>query len=434
MKRLIVTLCLVISASLFGAKPNIIFIMADDLGYEDLGVQGSKDIVSPAIDALAKDGVRFTNAYACHAFCGPSRAGFITGRYPHRYGSQTNPIHSLTDENLGVPVNKIFLSLALKAEGYKTAIIGKWHLGAAPRQRPDAKGFDYFYGFLEGSSGYFKGNKEEYLTDTLSEKAVEFVEENKDKPFFMYLAYNAPHTPLQAKKDDLAKFEHIKDKQRKAYTAMIYAMDKGIGTLIEKLKALGIYDNTIIAFASDNGGVLPYSSNAPLRGEKRKSSHDGGCRVPFIISYKAKVEPRISDEIVSLLDFFPTVLSIAGAKLPENLDGVDISKYLIDKAEIGDRAVFIDLGADIIKEGDSPDVRNAVRYGKWKLVSNGDREIQSLYNIVEDISEENDLAGKYPEVVMQLNEKFIAWDKNNIPVRYEHASASKKQKTNKKNK
>ncbi len=411
-----------------GAKPNMIIILADDLGYEDLGVQGSKDILSPAIDALAADGVRFTDGYACHAFCGPSRAGLITGRYPHRYGSQTNPKHSLTDENLGVPANELFISQALKEQGYTTGVVGKWHLGAAPRLRPNAKGFDYFEGFLEGSHAYFSGKNKDYLTDKLSGKALEFVEDNKDKPFFLYLAYNAPHTPLQATKEDLDKVSHIEKGQRQTYAAMIYSMDRGISQLVAKLKELGIYDNTVIVFASDNGGVLPYSSNAPLTGEKRKSSNEGGCRVPFIITYKGKVSPRVSSQVVSLLDLFPTFVSFAGGEIPTNLDGIDLSKFLTENAKIGDRENFIDMGADIVKTGDSPTNRNSIRKGKWKLISNGDRKIQSLYNLEEDIAEEKNLLEQYPEVVSELNSNYEAWDKNNIPVRYEHSSASKKKK------
>ena len=255
-------------------KPNLIIILTDDQGYKDVGFNGSHDIKTPNIDIIAKEGTRFTNAYVSYPVCGPSRAGLLTGRYQDRFGFTSNPTMDPTIAQNGIPTTEKNIAEVLKPAGYTSGIIGKWHMGTHPELRPNKRGFDYFYGFLSGGHQYFpedltlndlddvkykydwyrtrllrneqRIDTSEYLTDELSHEAVEFIKRESDKPFFLYVAYNAPHTPLQASKKYLDRYQHIKDKKRRTYAAMVSYLDEQVGELVEKLKAAGIYENTLI--------------------------------------------------------------------------------------------------------------------------------------------------------------------------------------------
>ncbi|MBK8515717.1 MAG: sulfatase-like hydrolase/transferase [Saprospiraceae bacterium] len=279
--------------------PNLIIILADDLGYEDVGFNGCKDIPTPNIDKIASNGVKFTNAYVSYAVCGPSRAGLITGRYQDRFGFERNPLFAPNDPNMGLPLSEETLAEALKKANYKSVALGKWHLGAYQTLRPLNRGFDDFFGFLSGGHQYFPENmtledefevkaqfdayktkllknnqrieEKEYLTDAISREAVYSIEKYKDEPFFLYVAYNAPHAPLQATGKYLSRFEAISDNKRKTYAAMVSAIDDGVGRILEKLDLLGLTDNTIICFLSDNGGPekVNASNNGILRGQRR---------------------------------------------------------------------------------------------------------------------------------------------------------------------
>lgn len=248
------------------SKPNVIIILADDLGYADVGFNGSTEIPTPNIDRIAKEGVVFTNGYVTYSVCGPSRAGLITGRYQNRFGYATNPIIAPDDPNMGLPLSERTLATELKTAGYTNGVIGKWHLGTHESLKPDKRGFDHFFGFLSGGHRYFPEeyifkdlsevkkdwdwyqtklllNNEpveetDYLTDALSREAVKFIDANRDHPFFLYLAYNAPHGPLQATAEYLSRFSHIENEKRRTYAAMVSAMDDGIGKVLDKLKAL----------------------------------------------------------------------------------------------------------------------------------------------------------------------------------------------------
>jgi len=289
-------------------RPNILLILSDDAGYTDFGFQGSPEVKTPHLDELAKQSVRFSQAYVSAATCGPSRAGLLTGRHQARFGMEVNAAHSPDDPYMGLPVEEKTFAARLQEVGYKTAVVGKWHVGSHPKFHPNNRGFDYFYGFLPGGHGYFPesvnvssdsysvpllrngkpAQLDEYLTAALSRDAAKFIVDTQD-PFMLYLAYYAPHEPLEATKKDLAKYSHIKDLNRRTYVAIIDSMDQGIGRIVQALKQSNKFNNTLIFFLSDNGGVYPeywmpnsiWASNLPSR-RGIVSLTEGGVHVPLI--------------------------------------------------------------------------------------------------------------------------------------------------------
>ncbi len=406
-------------------KPNIIFIVGDDMGYADVGFQGCKDIPTPHLDALAKSGAKFTNGYVTGPYCSPTRAGLLTGRYQTRFGHEFNPG---AGAKMGLPLSESTIADRLKAVGYRTALVGKWHLGTDERH-PQKRGFDDFFGFLGGAHDYFKldgilrGNEpvkeKAYLTDAFGREAVAFIDANKAKPFFLYLAFNAVHTPMQADDPRLKKFASIKDEKRRTYAAMMSAMDDAIGNVIKKLADEKLTENTLITFISDNGGptmkgtTTNASINTPLRGSKR-STLEGGVRVPFLVSWPAQVKAGTTDDRpVIQLDLHATALAAAGItpKADWKLDGVDLIPYLTGK-EKGQphEALFWRFGKQM-----------AVRKGDWKLVrydlateDASGISATKLYNLKDDIGEATDLAAKHPEKVKELQADWDTWDKSNV--------------------
>lgn len=389
-------------------QPNVIIILTDDQGYNDVGFNGCKDIPTPNIDRIASQGVKFTNGYVSFAVCGPSRAGLITGRYQGRFGFSRNPLFAPNDPNQGLPLSEETLASALDKVGYQTMAIGKWHLGAHESQRPLNRGFDEFFGFLTGGHQYFpelwtlddisgvksqfdayktkllKNNQrvkeQEYLTDALSREAVNFVERNADKPFFLYLAYNAPHTPLQATEKYLSRFSHIENEKRKTYAAMVSAVDDGVGDVLNKLEELDIDENTIVFFLSDNGG--PYKTNGsrndPLR-EGKGSLYEGGIRVPFAMMWPDKVpKGKVYDQPIISLDMFATAVHYAGSEANAKLDGVNLVPFLngVEPGQPHNQLFWRKFDSNSF----------AVRSSNMKLVSmkGGDEE---LYDLDVDISE-----------------------------------------------
>ncbi len=330
-------------------KPNIIVIVTDDAGYVDFGFMGSVDLQTPEIDKLAESGVIFTDAHVSATVCAPSRAGLLTGQYQQRFGFEANGTGFGNSGDLGLDDNIETLAEVLKKNNYKTIAIGKWHLGGSVSDHPNNRGFDEFYGFIGGGRSYFpiknpskklmlqkngsKVNFEGYLTDALGNFSVNSVEQNKDNPFFMYLAYNAVHTPMEAKEVHLEKF---KDHPRQTLAAMTWSLDENIGKLRHKLDELNILDNTLIYFISDNGGAHNNSSNmGPLKGWKG-NKFEGGHRVPFVISWTGKIPKNQKfDGLTSSLDIFST--SLAAAKIDNttniSLDGVSLLPYLINKKQ-----------------------------------------------------------------------------------------------------
>ncbi len=282
---------LIVSTLNADSRPNILIIVGDDMGYADVGTHGCKDIPTPSLDAIANSGARFTNGYVSGPYCSPTRAGLLTGRYQTRFGHEFNP-----SGKEGMPLTETTLADRLKAAGYKTGLVGKWHLGSQDAMHPQQRGFEEFFGFLGGAHGYFdkagimrgtqQVNEFDYATDAFGREAVSFVERHNGSPWFLYLAFNAVHTPMHATDDRLAKFAGEQDKTRQIYNAMMLAMDEAVGKVRTKLSELGQLDNTLIGFISDNGGptmvgvTVNGSSNAPLRGSKR-TTLEGGIRVPF---------------------------------------------------------------------------------------------------------------------------------------------------------
>jgi arylsulfatase A-like enzyme len=338
--------------------PNVIIILADDLGYADVGFNGCQDIPTPNIDRIAQNGVTFTNGYVTYPVCGPSRAGLITGRYQDRFGFGRNPLFAPKDSTQGVPTSEQMLSELLQPAGYTTMAIGKWHLGAHESLRPQNRGFDHFFGFLTGGHRYFpeewtlqdisevdaqfaayrtkllhdgqRVDETQYLTDALSREAVSFVEASREDPFFLYLAYNAPHTPMQATDEYLDRFAHIKNKKRRTYAAMVSAMDDGIGLVLDQLETSGIEENTLVFFLSDNGGPEANngSDNGPLR-EGKGSLYEGGIRVPFAVQWPGTIPAGMTyDPAVSSLDIFAMAAAVSGAQPQNELDGVNLIPFL----------------------------------------------------------------------------------------------------------
>ncbi|MCX8036918.1 MAG: sulfatase-like hydrolase/transferase [Candidatus Sumerlaeia bacterium] len=399
-------------------KPNILVIVADDLGYRELGVQGCPDIPTPHIDSIAKNGVRFTDGYVSCPICAPTRAGLLTGRYQQRYGFETNPgPEQYAAENFGLPRSETTLAERLKAFGYATGMVGKWHVGFKPELTPPQRGFDEFFGFLGGANNYipsrarntiFRGNEtvneEEYLTDAFGREAVAFIEKNKDKPFFLYLPFNAVHSPLEAIEKYLARFPNISDPKRRTYAAMTAAMDDAVGRVLETLRRLNLEDNTLIFFVSDNGGptLQTTSSNLPLRGYKAQVL-EGGIRVPFLVQWKSRLPAgKVYAHPVIQLDIFPTAVAAAGETIsPEwKLDGVNLLPYLTGEKQEGPHETLYWRFNQ----------QRALRQGDWKLIVQTAGAKPSLYNLADDIGEANDLAGKMPDKVKELESVWQAWN------------------------
>ncbi len=402
-------------------RPNIIVIVADDLGYADVGFQGCKDIPTPNIDSLAKNGVRCTNGYVSCPVCSPTRAGLMTGRYQQRFGHEFNPgAPAQMSVKFGLPLDQVTLPQRLKESGYITGMVGKWHLGMDPQFHPLKRGFNSYFGFLHGAHSYIDplGDKKdpiqrdrepvdekEYLTDALTREAAAFVDaHHKEKePFFLYLTFNAVHSPLQARQKYLERFSAISDQKRRTYAAMLSAMDDGIGAVLGKLREGGIEENTLIFFISDNGGPPQSNSsrNDPLRGTKAQV-WEGGIRVPYVLQWKGVLPAgKRFDEPVISLDIFPTAVAAAGGTVPDDrpMDGVNLLPYLSGKKSgAPHEALFWRFGQQA-----------AVRGGNWKLVKIGSDPPQ-LFDLAADISEEKDLAAEKPDKVKQLNNTFDKWN------------------------
>ena len=413
--------------------PNVIVIMTDDLGYVDVGFNGSIDIPTPNIDRIAKQGVKFTNGYTPYPVCSPSRAGFITGRYQQRFGYERNVQYRPNDPKMGLPKTEKTIPEVMGQVGYTSGVIGKWHLGAHISNHPLNRGFDFFYGHLGGGHRYFPEEltiedsysisdeplsyrtwimrnhqpekTNQYLTDEFSDEAVEFIEKNHKGPFFLYLAYNAPHGPLQATSKYLNRFDHIKDKKRKTYAAMVSAVDDGVGRILDCLKSLDIEKNTMIFFLSDNGGPEPKngSNNGPLR-EGKSSIYEGGNRIPFAMQWTGEITSMVYEFPVSSLDILPTIAALTDAPLAANnpLDGVNIIPYLKgEKQGRPHQTLFVRKFDDDLY---------SVRDGDMKLITKSENSIKELYDLNKDLGEENNLAGTFPDEVNRLDSLRQAWD------------------------
>jgi arylsulfatase A-like enzyme/dienelactone hydrolase len=402
------------------ARPNILLIVGDDIGYGDLSSYGCKEIATPNLDAIAAGGTRFTSGYVTAPVCGPSRAGMLSGRHPSKILPYAgNPKHG---SDTGLPKEHRLISDHLHAAGYRTAALGKWHLGESAGFEPQARGFDSFYGFLGGMHDYFnaedkqwgpimrdrgKGELKDYLTFALADEAAAIIAQKSDKPFFIYLAFNASHTPLQVPEEYLKKTAHITDPMRQKNMAMTLALDDAVGRVMKSLRDSGREEDTLVIFVSDNGAALIKGSaenggsNAPLRGSKIQC-WEGGVRVPFFVQWKSRLPAsRVSDEPVSTLDLMPTLLAVSGIAAPaeQKMDGINLLTWLEGKAEFPKREpLFWKMG----------DTNLAIRDGDMKFVRVGKQ--QGLFNVRTDPCETKDLSARRPIITRQLQAKWKEWD------------------------
>jgi arylsulfatase A-like enzyme len=399
-------------------KPNVLIIILDDAGYNDFGFMGSKDLLTPNIDKLANGAVVFTDGHVSATVSGPSRAGILTGRYQQRNGYECN----LSPKGTGLGLDEETFADIFKKNGYTTYCLGKWHQGAQAAYHPNKRGFDHFYGFISGSRSYFynagkddkKGNEKalqynglyvpfsKYITTELGDKAAEFIAEQPNKPFLMYLAFNAVHTPMEATKEDLARFN---GHGRQMLAAMTYSVDAAIGNVVRQLEKSGKLDNTLIFFVNDNGGASNNtSSNYPLKGFKG-NKFEGGHRAPYFVKYGNKFSGKF-DGLVSSLDILPTAMSAAEIDLKSTkkpLDGVNLLPYLSGKKKGTPHENLFWRKEDMA----------AMRMGKYKLirvVGVGER----LYDLENDLGETKDLCDSKPLIYRQMMDKIKQWEKGLI--------------------
>jgi len=443
-----------------GDRPNIVVIVADDLGYGGLSCQGG-DLQTPHIDSLAKSGIRFTSGYVSCPVCSPTRAGLNTGRYQQRFGHEFNPgPGGNASAEFGLPLTEVTIAERLKAAGYTTGMFGKWHLGHTRERLPLSRGFDEFFGFPGGAHPYLKSmfgtpnsilrgyepvDEKEYLTDAFTREAVAFIDHHaRDaRPFYLYLPYNAVHTPMDTIDKYMKRFPDIQNPLRRRHAAMLAALDDGVGAVMDSLRRNGLEERTLVFFFSDNGGPTSSntSSNKPLRGYKGQVL-EGGIRIPFMVAWKGHLPAgRVDDRPVIQLDIMPTAVAVAGGSMPTDrpIDGVNLMPYLTGKQTAPPHEVlFWRMGPQA-----------AVRKGDWKLIRHEgsatdsqpaaraarksrpgakrqpatDEEAASrgpagigpagsvhLYNLAKDIHEDNDLAAQNPEKVKELSAALDAWE------------------------
>ncbi len=406
------------------SSPNFILIVADDLGFADLSLNGSNQIPTPNIDRLAQEGVNFTRGYVSAPVCAPSRAGLITGKNQVKFGFDNNLASNqpgFDPEFMGLPVAEKTIAERLKPLGYVSGLIGKWHLGEGDRFHPLNRGFDEFWGYQGGGHDYFTSNPNgkgylspiecnyktpqpiTYITDDKGDECVNFIRRHKEQPFFLFASFNAPHAPMQATEADLKLFSHIQNEKRRTYCAMVHRLDVNVGRILEALKNEGLEENTLVVFISDNGGPCDQNAslNAPLNGQKGILL-EGGIRVPFIMKWKGQLpEDKTYRHPVISLDFAPTFLELAGGKIAEedNFDGVNLIPFL--------------TGQNLGKPHETLNWRftisAAIQHENWKLVRLPDR-LPMLYNLTEDISEQNDVALQNMDRTKTMLKQLGEWD------------------------
>ena len=433
--------------------PNIVFIFADDLGIGDLGTYGNNVIKTPSIDALAEGGVKFTQGYVSHPVCSPSRAGLLTGRYQQRHGWEFNPAGR--DVKSGMSVAEETFADAMKSLGYVTGMVGKWHLGYGKGHHPLDRGFDEYFGVLAGGSlfidpktpgveslgrlaskrhprqGVFRGRDlievDEYLTDVFTDEAVAFIDRHREEPFFLYLSHTTPHTPLQATEKYVSRYQHVEDPAQRIYSAMVSSLDDSVAAVVQKLKDIGEYENTLIVFMSDNGcaGYIGNAcSNAPHAGFKRYHQ-EGGIRVPTIFHWPDRLKPQVFDHPVISLDLFATFTG-AGGQTKVTEDSVDLIPYLTNEKSdaphdylywrSGPTAVIRDERWKLIRYKRSPFTRTDLRQdGRLQPPPDGwdnsapNGYVTLLYDLAADAGEQNNLASSHPEVVERLGRVHAVW-------------------------
>ena len=444
-------------------KPNILLIVADDLGYADLGFQGGEDIPTPSLDALAARGVRFSNGYVSGTWCSPTRAGMLTGRYQQRFGAAGHEAELDNDLSL----EETTLADRLKAAGYVTGVVGKWHLGTAPEFHPMERGFEEFFGFLRGGHNFLPdipiiifpdrdglgedlGATEEgraaldkqilhgtermpegeYLTDAFGREAVSFIERHASDPFFLYLSFNAVHTPMQATGDRLGKFATITDPVRRVYNAMTLAMDEAVGAVFAQLRRSNLQEDTLVFFISDNGGPTVHkyaynaSDNTPLRGSKG-TTLEAGIRVPFVVSWPGHLPSGTRyDEAAIQLDVLPTALAAVPVDAEWQLDGVNLLPYLRGEASgrPHDLLFWRSWGQMAVRNGDWKLVSYVAKMDEGELLRTDPRDQMTphrLYHLGRDVGESEDLSRREPGRVGELLSLWNRWNAEMRPVPYD---------------
>lgn len=402
-------------------KPNILVFLVDDVGWAEFGFQGNKQIPTPNIDSIAKNGVTFTQGYVSGPYCSPTRAGLMTGRYQTRFGHEFNS----TARQTGLSLEEKTMADRLKELGYATCAIGKWHLGDKPKYRPMRRGFDEFYGTLANTPFFhptmFVDSRESdevqkvtdpefYTTDAYGERAVDWLAKHKDEPWFLYVPFNAQHAPLQSPQKYLDRFGKIKLEKRKTFAAMMSAMDDAVGKILKQVKDMGQEDNTLIFFLSDNGGPTKQttSKNTPLRGFKA-TTWEGGVRVPFCVQWTGHLPAgaKYSEPVIQL-DILPTALAAAGApaSAEAKLDGVDLLPYLTgQKSGRPHEALYWRFGHQW-----------AIRHGDWKLVAGNGGDLEGeLFNLAKENTETTNLAGELSDKVAELKSLWEVWNAEQAP-------------------
>jgi arylsulfatase A-like enzyme len=433
------------TATAGGRRPNVIVILVDDVGYGEFGFQGNTEIPTPNIDSIAKNGVRFTAGYVSGPYCSPTRAGLLTGRYQTRFGHEFNEGGATGGRGgFGLPVEETTIADRLRALGYATAAIGKWHLGRGPEFIATSRGFDEFFGTVANTPFFNPPNfidtrksqevtpiKDDnfYTTDAYGQRAVDWIERNRDKPFFLYLPFNAQHAPLQAPAKYLNRFASIADEKRRTFAAMMSAMDDAVGRVLTKVREIGQQENTLIFFLSDNGGPTQQttSQNGPLRGFKA-TTLEGGIRVPFAVQWQGKIPAGGTyDQPIIQLDILPTAVAAAGGTVDPDwkLDGVDLAPYLTgEKDGTPHTTLFWRFGEQW-----------AVRKGDFKLVASRiDGNQPKLFNLKTDIGETTDLSAQNPEKVRELESEWKAWNAEQKPPLWVPKKLTKEQKQEKQRK
>jgi arylsulfatase A-like enzyme len=428
MKLMLLALTLAAATVHAAPKPNVLLIVSDDQGYADTGFQGGKQIPTPHLDRLAGSGLRCTSGYASHPFCSPTRAGLMTGRYQQRFGHEMNPNYNPSDSSEGLPLTETLLPQHLKKAGYVTGWVGKWHLGATPAHEPQARGFDETFGFIGGGHQFkdWKPGPGEYvlplrrngdpvpsqghLTTQFGDEAAAFVNRHTDQPWFLYLAFNAPHSPEQPTAERRERFKGIEG-TRGAYCAQVSLMDDAIGDVMNALEKTKQRERTLVFFFSDNGGQTHPSTcadNGPLRAAKGEV-YEGGVRVPYVVSWPARLPAgKDYDPPVSSLDVFATALAAAGAEMPadKTYDSVNLVPYLAGETKgAPHERLYWRVGGG---------AKHAVREGDWKLVRHQGKP-DELYNVATDLGEKRDLAAAQPDRLRELAAALDAWDKQLVP-------------------
>lgn len=402
-------------------RPNIVIIMADDLGYGGISSYGNDSIHTPHLDSLARQGLKFTDFYANAPVCTPTRAALMTGRYQQRAGLEGVIYVRGETRQVGMDTSQVTIAELLRQQGYATGIMGKWHLGYKKAFNPVHHGFDTFYGYVSGNIDYHTHydnagiydwwhnldslQEEGYVTDLITRHAVQFIHRHKAEPFFLYVPHEAPHVPFQGRDDpgyrypgqEFSYYGPVEDRLR-AYREMVEVMDEGIGSIMQALRENGLEENTLFFFLSDNGALARFGSNGGLNGQKT-NLYEGGIRVPAIAYWKGKIRPGETSAVALSMDLLPTALSISGASVSEKytLDGLDISPLLLQQQPLGERTVFWRYRG-----------QKAVRRGSWKLlITESDT---ALYNLDRDIGETKNVSARQPEKVEALTDALRDWE------------------------